>query len=74
MVIVSEKDNVSEEHSNINTQIILDSGCSFHLINTHEDVEHFIRNDEKDSLGLGVVHFGIDTRASIAGYGDKFPF
>jgi len=64
MVIVSEKDKVLEEHPAINTQIILDR-CSFHLINTHEDVENFIQNDDNYILGLGSVHFGIGTLASI---------
>jgi len=64
---------VLKEHPSINTQIILDSGCLFHLINTHEDIENFIQNDDKDNLGLGSVHFGIGTLASITGYGNKTP-
>jgi len=42
MVIVSGQ-QISDARSAINTQILLDSGCSFHLINTHTDVENFIQ-------------------------------
>ena len=53
MVVVRGQQKLDVNPAN-NTQILLDSGCSFHLINTHTEVENFVQNDANDSSRLRI--------------------
>jgi len=38
------------------------------------EVETFVENDNKDSLGLGVIYLGNGVSVPISCYGNKYPF
>ena len=74
MIIVSNNESLEPQYPDMINQILLDSGCSYHLIRDQNDVQNFVGNDDKDSLGLGVIHLGNGVTVSISGYGNRFPF
>jgi len=74
MIIVSTNELLEPQYPDMKNQILLDSGCSYHLIRDQNELEKFVGNDDKDSLGLGEIHLGNGVTVPISGYGNKFPF
>jgi len=74
MMIVVDKENLESHYPEIENQILLDSECSHHLIWSQNDLENFVANDDKYSLGLGSICLGNGVYAPISGYDNKFPF
>jgi len=54
--------------------LILDSGCTHHMVCNSLLLKNIIYNDRIDSLNLGSVRLGNGTSTPITGYGDLWPF
>jgi len=73
MTVDVDYDNTSLE-GKIDMSMLLDSGCNYHLTNSHLELTDYIANDDKDSLKLGYVKLGNNSNIPITGYGNKKPF
>jgi len=49
MIIVSNHENLESQYTDIENQILLDRGCSYHLIRSQKEVKNFVANNDKDS-------------------------
>jgi len=73
MTVDVDYDNISVE-GEIDMSTLLDSGCNYHLTNSHLELTDYIANDDKGSLKLGYVKLGNNSNISITGYSNKKPF
>ena len=54
-------------------ELILDSGCTHHMVTNLDLLTDVVLNDKKDTLNLGQVHLGYGAKPNILGYGTLWP-